>query len=190
MKIIVIKGNGNDRSYRLMADSSMLANNKPFFIPDFAPEFVLHPALAVRIDRLGKNIAPRFAHRYYQSASACAVVEAKVEAKVEVQFAHLDARYTAFDGAFMLGKALPITDLDADGGLKVHTQINDDQSLSTSLISTRQIDNIIAEASEYFTLKMGDMIVIGSDNEGHSLSIGEHLSGTINEKDSLTIRIK
>ncbi|HAO63855.1 MAG TPA: 2-hydroxyhepta-2,4-diene-1,7-dioate isomerase, partial [Porphyromonadaceae bacterium] len=52
----------------------MLVGNKPFFIPDFAPEFVLHPALAVRIDRLGKNIAPRFAHRYYQSASACAVV--------------------------------------------------------------------------------------------------------------------
>lgn len=186
MKIIVIKGNDNDRSYRLMADSSMLANNKPFFIPDFAPEFVLHPALAVRIDRLGKNIAPRFAHRYYQSASACAVVEAKVEA----QFAHLDARYTAFDGAFMLGKALPIADLDAEAGLKVQTRINDDQSLSTSLITTRQIDDLIAEASEYFTLKMGDMIVIGSDNEGHSLSIGEHLSGTINEKDSLTMRIK
>ena len=90
MKIIVITGNGNDRCYRLMADSTMLVGNKPFFIPDFAPEFVLHPALAVRIDRLGKNIAPRFAHRYYQSASACAVVEAKVEA----QFAHLDARYT------------------------------------------------------------------------------------------------
>ena len=130
MKIIVITGNGNDRCYRLMADSTMLVSNKPFFIPDFAPEFVLHPALAVRIDRLGKNIAPRFAHRYYQSASACAVVEAKVEA----QFAHLDARYTAFDGAFMLGKALPITDLDADGGLKVQTRINDDQSLSTSRI--------------------------------------------------------
>ena len=162
-----------------MADSTMLVGNKPFFIPDFAPEFVLHPALAVRIDRLGKNIAPRFAHRYYQSASACAVVEAKVE-----------AQYTAFDGAFILGKALPITDLDADGGLKVQTRINDDQSLSTSLITTRQIDDIIAEASEYFTLKMGDMIVIGSDNEGHSLSIGEHLSGTINEKDSLTTRIK
>ena len=95
MKIIVITGNGNDRCYRLMADSTMLVGNKPFFIPDFAPEFVLHPALAVRIDRLGKNIAPRFAHRYYQSASACAVVEAKVEA----QFAHLDARYTAFDRA-------------------------------------------------------------------------------------------
>ena len=79
MKIIVITGNGNDRCYRLMADSTMLVGNKPFFIPDFAPEFVLHPALAVRIDRLGKNIAPRFAHRYYQSASACAVVEAKVD---------------------------------------------------------------------------------------------------------------
>ena len=187
MKIIVIKGGGNDRSYRLMADSTMLVGNKPFFIPDFAPEFVLHPALAVRIDRLGKNIAPRFAHRYYQTASACAVVEAKVEAEI----AHLDARYTAFDGAFMLGKAFPIADLDADGGLKVQARINDnDKSFSTSLITTQQIDDIIAEASEYFTLKMGDMIVIGSDNEGHSLSIGEHLSGTINEKESLTMRIK
>ncbi|MCQ2291381.1 MAG: fumarylacetoacetate hydrolase family protein [Bacteroidales bacterium] len=185
MKIIVIKGNGTQRSYHLMADSSMLVNNKPFFVPDFAPEFVMHAALAVRVDRLGKNIAPRFAHRYYQSVAACAVVEAK-----GIECDALDARYSAFDGAFMLGNAIALADVDSTKGFKVEAFANENEADSTALLTAQHIDALVAEASKYFTLKMGDMIVVGSDTTGHKLNIGEHLSATVNKADSLKMRIK
>lgn len=185
MKIIVIKENGAERSYHLMADSSMLVNNKPFFVPDFAPEFVMHAALAIRVDRLGKNIAPRFAHRYYQSVAACAVVEAK-----GIECNALDARYSAFDGAFMLGNAIAIADIVAPEGFKVEAFADENAADSTTLLTTQHIDAIVAEASEFFTLKMGDMIVVGSDTTGHKLNIGEHLSATVNKTDSLKMRIK
>ena len=48
-------------------DSAILKDGKPFFIPDFSNEIHYETELVVRINRLGKNIAPRFANRYYDS---------------------------------------------------------------------------------------------------------------------------
>ena len=49
----------------MKSDSSLLKDGKPFFIPDFSSEIHYETEIVVKIDRLGKNIAERFAHRYY-----------------------------------------------------------------------------------------------------------------------------
>ncbi|MDO4510762.1 MAG: fumarylacetoacetate hydrolase family protein [Bacteroidales bacterium] len=174
-----------ERSYHLMADSTMLVNNKPFFVPHFAPEFVMHAALAVRIHRLGKNIAPRFAHRYFESVAACAVVEPR-----GMQANAFDARFTAFDGAFFLGEGVALAGLDTTAGFSVRACAETEPADATATITAEQIHEAVAEASQYFTLKMGDIIVLGSDTEGHRLNIGEHINATVNEKESLKMRIK
>jgi 2-keto-4-pentenoate hydratase/2-oxohepta-3-ene-1,7-dioic acid hydratase in catechol pathway len=46
-------------------DTALLRNNKPFYVPDFSQELHYETELIVKIDRIGKNIAPRFASRYY-----------------------------------------------------------------------------------------------------------------------------
>ena len=51
----------------LKPDSALLKDGKPFFIPDFSKQVDYETELVVRISRLGKNIAPRFAHRYYDA---------------------------------------------------------------------------------------------------------------------------
>lgn len=186
MKIIVITDDGKTgKTFRLMADSTLLANDKPFFIPDFAPEFAMRPALAIRIGRLGKNIAPRFAHRYYETAAACAVVT-----PMGIESDNLDARHTAFDGALMLGKGFPLNEICASGGLTVTTTLSEQPAIATPTVSTEKIDATIAEASQYFTLKMGDIIVIDNGAESQTLHIGQHLSGLLCGKPSLTMRIK
>ena len=48
----------------MKSDSSLLKDGKPFFIPDFSSEIHYETEIVVKIDRLGKNIAERFAHRY------------------------------------------------------------------------------------------------------------------------------
>ena len=53
----------------LKADSSILKDNKPFFLPDHLGRIDYETELIVRINRLGKSIAPQFAHRYYDSVS-------------------------------------------------------------------------------------------------------------------------
>jgi 2-keto-4-pentenoate hydratase/2-oxohepta-3-ene-1,7-dioic acid hydratase in catechol pathway len=50
-------------------DSALLKDSKPFFIPDFSKHVDYETELVVRICRLGKNIAPRFAHRYYDAVT-------------------------------------------------------------------------------------------------------------------------
>ena len=50
-------------------DSAILKDSKPFFIPDFSNEIHYETELVVRINRLGKNIAPRFANRYYDAVT-------------------------------------------------------------------------------------------------------------------------
>ena len=47
----------------MKSDSSLLKDGKPFFIPDFSSEIHYETEIVVKIDRLGKNIAERFAHR-------------------------------------------------------------------------------------------------------------------------------
>ena len=54
----------------LKPDSAILKDGKPFFIPDFSNEVHYETEVVVRICRLGKNIAPRFAHRYYDAVGA------------------------------------------------------------------------------------------------------------------------
>ena len=54
-------------------DSAILKGGKPFFIPDFAERFDYEAELVVRISKLGKNIAPRFAHRYYDAVGFVAL---------------------------------------------------------------------------------------------------------------------
>lgn len=185
MKIIVVTHSENGFGYHLIADSALLTNNKPFFVPDFAPEFRMHAAIAVRIDRLGKTIAERFAPRYYQSLAACAVVEA-----AGVDGNPFDARHTSFDGAFFLGEWHQKEELHTEVGIKVEASAGENHADASEAITITHINRMIAQASTFFTLKMGDILVLGAGSAGHPLCIGEHISATICGAQSLTTRIK
>ena len=50
-------------------DSAILKDGKPFFIPDFSNEVHYETELVVRINRLGKNISPRFARGNFAKVS-------------------------------------------------------------------------------------------------------------------------
>ena len=83
MKVIGFTGNygveGKTLQSYLMADSSILYTGRPFFVPDFAQEFVATPTIVVRMNRLGKCVAPKFAHRYWDAllpASLCVLFTA------------------------------------------------------------------------------------------------------------------
>ncbi len=55
--------------WTLISQAAILQGGNPFFVPDFASKFEARTALAIKIGRLGKGIAPRFAHRYIDSAA-------------------------------------------------------------------------------------------------------------------------
>lgn len=82
MKIFNIIGRYSDVpeqeiNWHMLQDSTVIRSDNPFFVPDFDTEFRLYPSLAIRIDRLGKSIAPKFAHRYYAQVTLAATVRAE-----------------------------------------------------------------------------------------------------------------
>ena len=49
----------------MKADTAALRDNKPFFLPDFSKEIHYETELIIKFNRIGRNISPSFAHRYY-----------------------------------------------------------------------------------------------------------------------------
>ena len=80
----------------LKPDTALLRNNDPFYIPDFTQEVHYECELVVRIDRLARHIAPRFAHRLYAEVDAQS--DFGVETVGEARRATSNARRSPTDG--------------------------------------------------------------------------------------------
>ena len=94
------------------ADSALLKDGKPFFIPDFAADCRCQAELVVRLSRLGKSIPERFAYRYYDAVTvgigftAGALLERCRREGLPWELA------TGFDGAAAVGRFAPLEGRD------------------------------------------------------------------------------
>ena len=193
MKIIGIRNvNGRELPPQvlLMADSSVIRSNKPFFVPHFAKEFTAHAAIAMHIGRLGKHIAPRFAHRYCDAIAPAITVKAH-SIDLPQQQEMFSALSHSFDGALLLGDFTPIDPTaginDSAVAMSINSVTFDAMSLSNQGVDYRQL---ISSLSVYFTLKMGDIIVVELSEQEEPLSVGDNVTATLNGIKSLIIRIK
>lgn len=178
----------NGLQMHLLADSAILPSGKPFFVPDFADHFTCQPALCVRVDRLGKHIALRYAHRYYNSVAACGLVTAHNLVDAGLLDA-ADARSTSFDGALLLGQLVPYEGA-TDVAVRLTTETGDSVTCSWHKLPD-YVDGVITELSRYMTLKMGDLIVLpASENQAVELHVGGELRATVGDVASLKTRIR
>ena len=69
MKIVGFSQIDADNKMVLKGDSSLLVNRKPFFVPDWSDDVRMTPCVVLRVSRMGKNIASRFASRYYDAVA-------------------------------------------------------------------------------------------------------------------------
>lgn len=193
MKIIGIKnGDGRElpQQVYLIADSAVIKNNKPFFVPHFAQAFTGRLALALHIDRLGKHIAPRFAHRYCLAVAPAIKVTAHHIDTPQSSESH-SALANAFDGALLLGDFDPIDEAIGINDTIVTVTLNSENA-GTGSLTTMNIDyrEIIAKLSTFFTLKMGDLIVVEMDTNDFELKPGDTVNASCGTLKRLTIRIK
>lgn len=193
MKTFVFDNNYNQSplpqisSWYFLADSSLANAGKPFFIPDFANEFEAIPVIALRINRLGKSIASKFAGRYYCEFATAIHFRAK-DLRETLLSRHLPAdKATSFDRSLIMGEWLPV---HSDDDIKIVMEKNgapvcgfDSKSLTLS------IDEIVSEASCANTLKMGDLIIPGLP-EGVDIAIDDVLQLTHNGNATLSVHIK
>ncbi len=175
----------------LKPETAILRTGRPFFIPDFANEFHHEVELVICINRLGKNIEPKFAHRYYD------------EIGVGIDFTARDLQSTlkkkglpwekckAFDSSAALSKFIPITKFKDVQNINFRLDINGEKrQVGNSSLMIFKIDEIISHVSKYFTLKMGDLIYTGTPAGVGPVKIDDRLQLYIEDELMLDFMIK
>ncbi len=173
------------------ADSSLLKDGKPFFVPDDMGRIDYETEIVVRICRLGKAIPARFAHRYYDAVTVGIDFTAR-ELQAELRKKGLPWEMCkGFDGAAAIGEWVSVEKFRDVQSLQFHLDINGKtvQEGRTSDMLFK-IDEIIEYISKYFTLKTGDIIYTGTPVGVGPVNIDDHLTGYIEDRKVLEFNIK
>lgn len=173
------------------ADSSLLKDGKPFFVPDDMGRIDYETEIVVRICRLGKVIPARFAHRYYDAVTVGIDFTAR-ELQAELRKKGLPWEMCkGFDGAAAIGEWVSVEKFRDVQALQFHLDINGKtvQEGRTSDMLFK-IDEIIEYISKYFTLKTGDIIYTGTPVGVGPVNIDDHLTGYIEDRKVLEFNIK
>lgn len=179
---------------RLLADSALVRNNRPVFVPDFAREgWVVEVLPAIIIERLGKFISPRFAHRHIGGFSLVGCLH---PAGMSVP----DALTDSFDGAIVAGEPGP---LPTGETLRVTAKYEPlpskiaGQNSETAggaqvevALSTLHIADTVALLSRYATLKSGDIILPASIGMSFPVSLDHSLTAAADGGFPLILRLK
>lgn len=172
-------------------DSALLKDGKPFFIPDFSEQVDYEAELVVRINRLGKNIAERFAHRYYDA----------VTVGIDFTARDLQRKYRAegkpwelckgFDNSAAIGDWIPVERFKDIQQLNFHLDI-DGKTVQRGYAGDMlfKIDQIIAYVSRFCTLKIGDLLFTGTPVGVGPVQVNNHLEGYLEDEKVLDFYIR
>lgn len=173
------------------ADSAVLKDHKPFFIPDHMGRIDYETEIVVRISKLGKNISERFAHRYYDAVTVGIDFTAReLQKKLRAGGKPWDL-CKGFDGSAALGEWVSLDKFRDIQALHFHLDINGNtvQEGCTSDMLYR-VDQLIAYISQYFTLKTGDILYTGTPAGVGPVHIDDHLEGYIEDRKVLEFNCK
>ena len=172
-------------------DSALLKDSKPFFIPDFSKRIDYETELVVRICRLGKNIAPRFAHRYYDAVTVGIDFTARdLQQKLRAEGKPWEIS-KGFDNSAVIGDFVPVDRFKDVQNLDFHLDIDGNkvqQGNTCDMIF--KIDDLIAYISQFYTLKIGDLIYTGTPVGVGPVSIGQHLEGYLEDEKLLDFYVR
>lgn len=175
----------------MKSDSSLLKDGKPFFIPDFSSEIHYETEIVIKINRLGKNIAERFAHRYYSEITVGIDFTARdLQSRLRKQGLPWELS-KAFDDSAVMGDFIPLQEMGNINNLAFHLDINGQQVQEGNTANMLfPVDKIIAYVSRFFTLKIGDLIYTGTPEGVGPVKIGDHLQGYIGQQRLLDFHVR
>jgi 2-keto-4-pentenoate hydratase/2-oxohepta-3-ene-1,7-dioic acid hydratase in catechol pathway len=172
-------------------DSAVLLPHNPFFIPDFSQNVHHEIELVVKINRVGKNIEERFAHKYYDEVTVGIDFTARdVQDQLKAKGLPWE-KAKAFDGSAVVGKFRPITQWPKIETWQFELTKNG-KTVQVGRVSDMifSIDRIIAEISKYFTLKKGDLIYTGTPSGVEKITLNDRLVGRLNGEVLLEVDIR
>lgn len=193
MKIILADNLGktdceNPVSWHFIPDSALANAGKPFFIPDFADSFEAMLSPVVRISRLGKSIAERFASRYYTGIAPAIHFRAPGLMRELLSKGLPADRAYSFDRSIIVGDFIPVENFMTDGGFSM-TKNGGLVAITDVGDFIRRAGKTLSLASTYNTMKMGDLILPQTISPV-PVAIGDRLEVFSEEKSILAVAIK
>ncbi len=172
-------------------DTAIIKDGQPFYYPDFSKEIHHEVELILKINKPGKNIAPEFAHNYYD------------EIGIGIDFTARDLQHQckekgwpwekakSFDGSAALGGFIDKKQFARMNDINFHLTINGN---TVQKGNTKDLlfsfDTVLAYVSKFITLKTGDLLYTGTPEGVGDVKIGDRLEGYIENQKLLNFEIK
>ena len=175
----------------LKPDTAILLKKQPFFIPDFSNDVHHEVEILVKINRVGKHIDKKFAHKYYNDIGLGIDFTARdLQSQLKEKGLPWE-KAKAFDGAAVISDWLPKKGFKDVNAINFSLQKNDEvvQQGNTSHMLWK-IDELIEYVSKYFTLKIGDIIFTGTPAGVGKVIANDKLKGFIEDKQMFSITVK
>lgn len=172
--------------------TAILKDGRPFFMPGFSKQMEYEAELVIRLCRVGKNVSPKFAHRYYDAFT------------IGIDFTARDLQHKlrangqpwelskGFDNSAAIGEFVLMEEFDGSlMDLNFHLDLNGETvQAANSAEMIFSIDQIIAYVSQFYTLKIGDLIFTGTPAGVGTVKIGDQLQGFIGENKLLDFYVR
>jgi len=171
--------------------TAVIIDNKPFIYPQFSQEVHYEAEVVVKINKTGKDIPENLAQDYYYEISLGIDFTAR-----DIQSIHKGKGYPweqakAFDGSAPIGQFInknKLPDIQAiNFSLDINNktvQVGNTQNLIFS------IDNLIAQASRFFTLEKDDLIFTGTPEGVGCVQKGDRLTAYLEQEKILDFLVK
>lgn len=172
-------------------DSAVLLKQHPFVIPEFSEDVHHEIEIIVKINKVGKYIEPKFAHKYYDEISVGIDFTARdLQSKLKEKGLPWE-KAKAFDGSAVIGDFLPKTDFVSMENLNFELKTNAETvQKGNSSMMLWKIDELIAHVSQFFTLKIGDIIFTGTPAGVAAVKPNDVLEGFLEDKKLFRIQVK
>jgi len=174
----------------LKPDSAILPKKMPFFIPPFSNDIHYEVEVLVKINKVGKHIEPKFAHKYYDEVGLGIDFTARdVQAQCKQKGLPWE-KAKAFDGSAIVGEFYPKEQFDL-ANLEFQLIKNEIVvQIGNTNAMLWKIDELIAYVSKFFTLKKGDIIFTGTPAGVGKVEENDILIGKLQDIEAFSIKIK
>jgi 2-keto-4-pentenoate hydratase/2-oxohepta-3-ene-1,7-dioic acid hydratase in catechol pathway len=172
-------------------DSAILLKQHPFVIPEFSTDIHHEIEIVVKINKVGKYIEPKFAHKYYEEVTVGIDFTARdLQSKLKEKGLPWE-KAKAFDGSAVVGEFLNKSQFISLENLTFElTNNNKTVQKGNSSFMLWQIDELIAYVSQYFTLKIGDLIFTGTPAGVAAIAEDDVLEGFLEGQKLFRIQVK
>ncbi len=174
----------------LKPETSLLLKNRPFYYPDFSKDIHYETEIVIKINKLGKHIDEKFAHRYYSEIGLGIDFTARDLQQNCKKNGHPWEIAKAFEHSAPLSETfINKTELPDNINFKLELNGNTVQNGNTKNMIF-SVDKIISYISQFFTLKIGDLIFTGTPAGVGAVKIGDNLKGYIEDKLMFDFEVK